>query len=104
MSAFDHFPELVAREQQGERAAQLLSRAARVATAFTPGAGWLEQAERLRGAASFAQTATAELLVAVGFLEAADAASRAGLLDIEETPLDNDPQAMDVSGRDDDER
>lgn len=83
MSAFDDFPELVTREQEAEKAAELLTRAAAAETAFAPGETWLGQAERLRGAASFARTAADELLVAVGYLEAADAASRAGLLEVE---------------------
>ena len=95
MADAERFPELPGRERQAERAAQLLERAARAVTALTPGAGWLEQAERLRGAASFAQTAAAELLTTVGYLEAADAASRAGLLDFEEPPTD--PQATEGS-------
>jgi hypothetical protein len=81
VSAFGHFPELAAREQEAERAAELLTRAAAAVTALAPGEGWRDQAERLRGAATFAQTAAAELLSTAGYLEAADAAERAGLLE-----------------------
>jgi L-asparaginase II len=77
----ERFPELPGREQQAERAAELLSRAAAAVTALAPGEDWREQAERLRGAATFAQTAAAELLATCGYLEAADAAERAGLLE-----------------------
>jgi hypothetical protein len=79
----ERFPELAGREQQAERAAQLLVKAAAAVTALAPDEGWLGQAERLRGAASYARTAADELLVTVGYLEAADAAARAGLLDSE---------------------
>lgn len=77
----ERFPELPGRERQAERAAELLSRAAAAVTALAPAETWQEQAERLRGAATFAQTAAAELLTTVGYLEAADAAERAGMLD-----------------------
>jgi hypothetical protein len=80
----ERFPELPGRERQTERAAELLTRAASAVTALTPAAEtWGEQAERLRGAATFAQTAAAELLSTAGYLEAADAAERAGLLEAE---------------------
>ncbi len=85
MSAFDDFPELAGRERQAERAAQLLVKAAQTVTALAPAESWQEQAQRLRGAASFAQSAATELLTTVGYLEAADAAARAGLLDEGET-------------------
>jgi hypothetical protein len=77
----ERFPELPGRERQAERAAELLSRAAAAVTALAPGETWADHAQRLRGAASHAQTAAAELLSTAGFLEAADAAERAGLLD-----------------------
>jgi hypothetical protein len=85
MADAERFPELPGRERQAERAAELLSRAAAAVTALTPAAEtWAEQAVRLRGAATFAQTAAAELLSTAGYLDAADAAERAGLLPTEE--------------------
>ena len=78
---FDDFPELAAKGQQAEHAAQLLEKAAQAVTAPAPGETWLGVAERLRGAASYAQTATSEILTAAGWFEAAHVAAEAGLLD-----------------------
>lgn len=93
MNAGD-FPELGARERQAERAAKLLEKAAQAVTELPRDEGWLGHAERLRGAASYAQTAVTELLVTCGYLEAADAAARGGLLEVVELPTD--PQATEA--------
>jgi hypothetical protein len=95
-SGFGDFPEIAGADRQAERAVLLLEQAAADARRAGDGHhGWAARAQVLRGAVAMAQTAVAQIAVTAGWNEAADAANRGGLLDLEE-PLDTDAQAMTI--------
>jgi hypothetical protein len=78
---FDDFPRLYEKDLEADQAAELLTKAAGVVTALAPAETWLGKAERLRGAASYAESATHALREAIGWYEAAHAAAESGVLD-----------------------
>jgi hypothetical protein len=81
MTTFDDFPRLYEKDLKADQAAALLTKAAGVVTALAPAETWQGKAERLRGAASYAESAAHALREAIGWYEAASAAAESGALD-----------------------
>lgn len=81
---FDDFPRLHEKRETEDEAAALLTRAAGVVTALAPAEDWQGKADRLRRAASYAESAAHVLREGVGWYEAAHAAAESGGLDGEE--------------------
>jgi hypothetical protein len=84
MSTFNDFPRLHEKDLEADQAAELLTKAAGVVTALAPAETWQGKAERLRGAASYAESAAHALREAIGWYEAAHAAAESGELDEDE--------------------
>lgn len=82
--------ELRHQEGQAQRAARLLEHARLAIETEQPRELPGDKAQRIRGAAIVAQSAIAELLVTVGWLEAAQAAQEQGL--VPERPFEQSPK------------